>query len=351
MATEKPITSDIPLLDMAEPPLVLAPKAAAACRDHGLFQLRGHGLEAGTLERLAALSRDFFDLEAAEKDRVVQPAADCIRGYIGLGKAALEAADGKAGRGAVDQKESFNMGPVEPRRPPAKMAPALSAAHCAGNLWPAAPAGFRAAWEDAYRRFEALSVDVFALLARAMGLPENQFEKAADCHVSVLGAIHYPTLSGDAAPRAGAHRDFGAFTLLWLEPERPGLEVMGKDGRWSSVAGQEGCLLVLLADMMALWTNGRWRAPIHRVAGDPAGAWGASGRLTLGYFQHPNLDAEVHPLVPFRTNGEVVCPLLAGEHLYRQFARQQAAAEDVGLESESQAGGLSNCGEFLDNGP
>ena len=132
------------------------------------------------LERLADLSRAFFALDPAEKGRVAQPAADCIRGYIGIGKAALEAADGKSAGAAVDQKESFNMGPVAPRRPPARMAPALSAAHCAANLWPAAPPGFRTVWEDAYRRFEALSCDVFALLARAMGLPEDQFENAAD---------------------------------------------------------------------------------------------------------------------------------------------------------------------------
>ncbi len=326
--------SDIPLLDLAEAPSVLAPKAAAACRDHGLFQISGHGLDSSVLERLAVLSRAFFALDAAEKERVAQPAADCIRGCIGLGKAALEAADGMAGSAAVDHKESFNMGPIVPRRPPAGMAPALCEAHCAANLWPAAPPGFRTAWEDAYRRFEALSEAVFALLARAMGLSEQQFDVWVDRHVSVLGAIRYPALSGDAAPRAGAHRDFGAFTLLWLEPERPGLEVMGKDGRWSSVAAREGCLLVLLADMMALGTNGQWRAPTRRVAGDPGGSWGTAGRLTLGYFQHPNLDAEVSPLAPFQAGGEAVRPLLAGEHLYRQFARQQAAAEEAGKETK-----------------
>ena len=327
---EKPVTFDVPLLDLAEPTSVLASKAAAACRDlKASFNCAVTGSTARYSIGWRNSSRAFFVLEAAEKERVAQPAPDCIRGYIGIGKAALEAADGKAASAAVDQKESFNMGPVEPRRPPAGMAPALAAAHCAANHWPAAPAEFRAAWEEAYRRFEALSGDVFALLARAMDLPEDQFERAADRHVSVLGAIHYPSLRGDTAPRAGAHRDFGAFTLLWLEPERPGLEVLGKDGHWAPVAAREGCLLVLLADMMALWTNGQWRAPTHRVAGDPAGAWGAAGRLTLGYFQHPSLDAEVIPLAPFRADGEKVCPLLAGEHLYRQFSRQQAAAEKL----------------------
>ena len=336
MENEKPIVFDVPLLDFAEPLATLAPKAAAACRDHGFFQLRGHGIDSAMLDRLAASSRAFFALDPAEKERVAQPAPDCIRGYIGIGKAALEAADGEAGSGTVDYKQSYNMGPVAPRRPPAKMAPALSAAHCAANLWPAAPPGFRTVWEDAYRRFETLSDDVFALLALAMGLPERQFDDWVDSHVSVLGAIQYPSRLRDSAPRAGAHRDFGAFTLLCLEPERAGLEVMTGDGRWAPVAAREDCLLVLLADMMALWTNGRWRAPTHRVAGDPAGAWGAAGRLTLGYFQHPNLDAEVSPLAPFRSAGEELQPLLAGEHLYRQFARQQAAASavEVGLERE-----------------
>ena len=41
MASETPVTPEIPLLDLAEPPSLLATKAAAACRDCTFFIFEG----------------------------------------------------------------------------------------------------------------------------------------------------------------------------------------------------------------------------------------------------------------------------------------------------------------------
>ena len=323
--------SQLPIIDLARPSRDLAPAIATACRDHGLFYLTGHGLDPALIENLAEQSRAFFALDAAEKARVAQPAPDQIRGYIGLGKAALAATRGEIR--TLDLKESFNMGPITPRAIPGGLDPAMVEAHLAPNLWPSHPPDFRRTWEAAYHRFETLADRVFGHLEMALQVEAGFFQKMIDRHVSVLGAIRYPDLPPDAAPqgqRAGAHRDFGGFSLLHLEDGRDGLQAQAHDGRWVPVPPRAGTLVLLLGDMMTRWTAGAWRAPLHRVVEDrPPGMTGASGpnrngRLTLGYFQHPNLDALVTPLPTFRA-GPVETPLLAGEHLYRQFNRQQDA--------------------------
>ena len=45
----------------------------------------------------------------------------------------------------------------------------------------------------------------------------------------------------------------------------PGLQIVGPDGRWHDVLPSPGALLVNLGDLMAQWTNDRWRSTLHRV--------------------------------------------------------------------------------------
>ncbi len=323
-----------------------------ACRDLGLFYLVGHGIPDALIEEVTACSRAFFALDPAEKARVAQPASDCIRGHIGFGKAALAATQTlptgstEPADLAADFKESFNMGPPMPREAPAGVNLAVARAHGAANLWPVAPAGFRAAWQAAYQAFEALSERIFRLQAQALDLPAAQFADKTRNHVSVFGAILYPPRPADRPAgqvrRAGAHRDFGSFSILRVEAGRQGLEVEDGDGIWRPVPTRGGALVVVLGEMTPRWTAGRWRAPLHRVVEEENPPAGAAGRLTLGYFQHPDLDAAVAPL-PGLGTPEAGPPACFGDLLHDRFSGQQAAAERTAAVSGRATGTTERC--------
>ena len=321
----------VPVIDIAgfDGDRALFERLDAACREHGIFYLEGHGVDAGLQRDIDEAARRFFALSADQKARVAQPAADRIRGYIGYGKAALAYSHGDAS--PPDIKESFNVGPLSPPVDGGGIDPVLIAAHFAANPWPDAPAGFRDVWQRYYRAMEALSGRLFALFAGALGLPGEFFVGSADRHVSVLGAMHYPVpaqspLAGQM--RAGAHRDFGSFTVLQLDHAPGGLQAWSEAGGWADLPARDGALVVNLGELMARWTNDRWIAPLHRVVNAPPGD--APGRLTIGYFQHPNLDAEVACLPGCVDAGEAprYDPVTAGAFLHRQFTSQQDVAEE-----------------------
>jgi isopenicillin N synthase-like dioxygenase len=112
-----------------------------ACRDIGFLVIGGHGVDEGLIEHTRAVSRAFFDLPLAEKQRVARPARDVARGYIGLDEESL-ARSRDPSANSSDLNESLMIGPVD--LPPAAYMQAPAAGkHYAPNLWPQQPAGRR----------------------------------------------------------------------------------------------------------------------------------------------------------------------------------------------------------------
>jgi 2-keto-4-pentenoate hydratase len=75
--------------------------------------------------------------------------------------------------------------------------------------------------------------------------------------------------------RYNAHSDYDGFTFLSREALQGGLEIrLQEEGEWVSVAPPPGCLVVNIGDLLARWSNDRWKAALHRVA---------TGESTYGY--------------------------------------------------------------------
>jgi isopenicillin N synthase-like dioxygenase len=113
---------------------------------------------------------------------------------------------------------------------------------------------------------------------------------------SFLRLNHYPVHDPIAGidPQGGGravhhHTDAGTLTVL-LEDGTPGLQVL-RDGLWHDVRPQHGALIVNIGDMVEVWSNGLYPAPVHRVL-----AMDRRERLSAPYFHNPAWGATIAPL-------------------------------------------------------
>jgi isopenicillin N synthase-like dioxygenase len=99
--------------------------------------------------------------------------------------------------------------------------------------------------------------------------------------------------------------------------------VLGTDGAWAGVEPAPGALVVNIGDLMARWTNDRWRSTLHRVVDPPDPAAAAARRQSMPYFQNANWSAEISCLPTCLEPGEQprYVPVLAGPHLMGKFRR------------------------------
>lgn len=308
----------------------VARKLDAICCDTGFLCLTGHGVPDALFDEIYDTSKAFFRKDVSEKARVGQPSPDIVRGYIGVGAAAL--ADTLGEETPPDWKESFSAGPVDVDASDPYFAAEGSRGHFEPNLWPEDPTDFGPIWTAYFREMTRLASDMMRLFAVALDLPEAYFADKIDRHISILGAMYYPEQTRPPEPgqlRAGAHTDFGTMTILRPDTAPGGLQIHTKAGKWERVRAPRGAFVVNIGDMMARWTNDRWVSTLHRVVNPPLDAAVGSERLSIGFFHEPNYDTVVSclPSCQSAENPPKFEPVLAGEHLYAQFSRQTRNAE------------------------
>ncbi len=75
--------------------------------------------------------------------------------------------------------------------------------------------------------------------------------------------------------------------------------------------------MVNLGDMMQRWTNDRWVSTMHRVAVPESLNDAMSRRISIGYFMHPNFDAEIRCIPSCLGPGAAPRhpPITAGDHI------------------------------------
>jgi len=294
----------------------LADGVDGVCRATGFLAVGNHGVPQTVIENIWTAAQDFFAQSPNEKQAARAPFEGYPYGYLGPGTEALAASKGV--KTPPDLKESFNGGPLSV--PSGESDPDALAFCYADTIWPAAPAGFQAAWQDYYREMEALAARIMQVFAVALGLDEQFFVPFIDAPVSALRALNYP--AQDASPkrdqlRAGAHSDYGSLTILLPQPDSQGLEILTPQGKWRAVPPVKGAFIINIGDLMARWTNDRWVSTVHRVVNDGA----TTRRQSLAFFHQPNWSAEIRCLPSCQKAGETekYAPVLSGPYLMGKF--------------------------------
>jgi isopenicillin N synthase-like dioxygenase len=307
----------------------LARTIDAACKEWGFLVVSGHNIAPALIDQMRGVTRSFFDLPVEEKLLCDSTGRQAGRGYYRLASKSLARTLGDA-KAPADLRETYFVGMEALPGDDYTSAPAARA-HFAANVWPSRPPNMRAVWEQYFTACNGLARDLLEICARGLGLPEDWFDDKVTRPISTLAAQHYPKLERPPEPgqvRSGAHTDFGTLTLLMTEDKPGGLQVMGLDGAWRDVKPVHGAYIVNLGDMMARWTNDRWRSTLHRVVNPPLDAGEAARRLSLVYFHAPNYDAVID-CIPSCTDAArppKFAPILAGEHLIEKLRQADSVA-------------------------
>jgi len=303
----------IPVVDLAAAD---APERLdAACRSIGFMSIVGHGVPGPVIDEMLAATDEFFALPLAEKLSLRSPSPGINRGYAAKGTEGLTYSLGVEGR-PPDLFEAFNIGPD--RRPAGVRD---DRPEFAPNLWPERPAALRSALVAYFDAVAALARRLTTVMAGALGLEDDFFVDKTDHSTDTLRVNHYERAAGEPDPvagqhRMGAHTDYGILTVLYAD-RVPGLEIVGPDGEWHGVVPPDNAFLVNLGDLLAEWTNDRWRSTLHRVVPPPRGAQGAAIRRSIAFFHDGNHDAliECLPTCCSADNPPRYPTVVAGDHL------------------------------------
>ncbi len=272
---------------------------ASVARDVGFLTVSGTALSRTAVEAVLDAYRAFFREPPATKASVDMSRTGANRGW---GGPRSEQVNPDAN---PDFKEVFDCGlPLSSDHPLVER----SLSVYAPNLWPEAPAGFRAAVETYLTLARTEAMALLSALSRAIGRDAAAWETAFDAPMALLRGNYYPARpdwAGDRDFGIAAHTDYGCLTFLATDGT-PGLEVETRDGTWLPVEASPGTFIVNFGEMFEMWTAGQIRATPHRVKGSNA------ERISVPLFLNPSYDANV---APPGSQEEI----LAGPYLEKRF--------------------------------
>ena len=279
--------SSLPIIDIA--PLfgrdaaartAVSARIEAACRDSGFFYATGHGVSDDVLARLDAVSRRFFALPRAAKERIAMVRGGAAwRGWFPL--------EGELTSGRPDQKEGLYLGvELPPDHPRVKAGWPLHGA----NLWPAEIPELRPAVESFMAATTRAAHALMEGIALALGLDADYFARTYTAEPTVLFRIfHYPANRAPDTWGVGEHSDYGLLTLL-AQDAHGGLQVKTPRG-WIAAPPVPGTLVCNIGDMLDRLTGGWFRSTPHRVRNTSG-----RDRLSFPLFFDPDFAAEIKPL-------------------------------------------------------
>ncbi|MEQ8692148.1 MAG: 2OG-Fe(II) oxygenase family protein [Pseudomonadales bacterium] len=248
-----------------------------ACADCGFFYLTGHELRASLLAEAMQQSRRFFAQPLSVKQQIQRTATNCW-GYY----------DAELTKNQRDWKEILDIGPDIDQGPLAGARTQLPTLD-----------GFAEVMTDLQQRMHDLALEVTRRVLEALQTSVD-LSAAFTEHTSFLRINYYPECA-DPAPADAAsgteqtfgihhHTDAGAVTMLAQE-DVTSLQVL-RDDRWQTIPSARDALIVNLGDIVQVWSNDQFRAPLHRVL-----AQRDRSRISIPYFLNPACDYVYRPLV------------------------------------------------------
>ena len=186
----------------------------------------------------------------------------------------------------------------------------------APTQWPSAEymPNFKPVYSDYITRMGDISIYFTSLIAEAIGLPPDAFNKYFDVDQQhKLKIVKYPDLKelglwkeGDdvnlEGQGVGPHKDSMFTSYLLQVTQHRGLQVQNLQGKWVDCPPIDGTLVVAIGQGMEALTQGVCMSTTHRVLSP---APGSGPRFSVPFFQGVSLDAEFDELNDFENGGGV----------------------------------------------
>lgn len=285
----------------------------SACLEHGFFYCSGHGVPQGLIDAALAETQSLFALPQEAKTALDKTHSKANRGYEVLGGQTLEPGT------LPDYKEGYYIGEDLSQDNPRVRAGVFNAG---ANVWPCDLPAFRPVMMSYYAALNVVAGRLMQGLALSLDLSEDHFDAFVTDPAATLRLLHYPPARPELPDEqgAGAHTDFGGLTIL-LQDEVGGLQVKGEHG-WIDAPPLPGAYVVNLGDMIARWTNDRYRSTLHRVVN-------RSGRerYSIPFFFSGNPEHEVRCITTCLAEGASPKyePIRVQDHLRAMYQRTYVA--------------------------
>lgn len=278
-----------------------------ACSDSGFFYITHHGVPQAVIDRAMAAAKTFFAYPVETKRQVAVNKRH--RGWHALGGALMYEAT------RPDHKEFFSIGLELPEDDPNVLA---GEALRGPNQWPAFMPELREALDDYYAAIAVAGADLLKAVAAGLGIDEDFFTAKYDKRLQRTQMVYYPPHPPMAqADQFGVapHTDYGCITLLYQD-DSGGLQVreLGSN-HWIDATPIHGSLVVNVGDLLARWSNDRFRSTLHRVIN-------TSGheRYSIATFYDPTYSAVVDPCdLGVESNASLYPPVAAGDYILKRI--------------------------------
>lgn len=266
--------------------LKVAQALRQAAQSPGFFYISNHGVDAQVIADALSASKQFFAQPL--EDKLTVKVSERHRGFLRVGEAKMY------GGARPDLKESFVFGlDLDADHPELNGRNPLLGV----NQWPSSMPQMRANACTFFDVVSSCAVDVMRAFALAMDLDPQTFVRNVDMPTSRGSFIYYPP----QAPELGTeqfgvapHTDYGCLTLLWQDATG-GLQVRDASGEWVTAHPIDNTFVVNVGDLLARWSNDRFRSTPHRVIN-------RSGveRYSMALFFDPDADTVIDPRVALR---------------------------------------------------
>jgi len=278
-----------------------------ACSETGFFYIVNHGVPQAVIDRAMAAARAFFAHPAEVKRQVAVNKRH--RGWHALGGALMYEAT------KPDHKEFFSIGLELPEDDPAVLA---GEALRGPNQWPDFMPELREALGEYYTQIGRAGADLLRAVAVGLGIEEDFFSAKYDKPLQRTQMVYYPPHPAMAESDqfgVAPHTDYGCITLLYQD-DSGGLQVRElASNSWIDATPIAGSLVVNVGDLLAHWSNDRFRSTLHRVINKSG-----HERYSIATFYDPTYGAVVDPCdLGLDAATSLYPPVAAGDYILKRI--------------------------------
>mmetsp|Transcript_19772 Transcript_19772/g.42938 ORF Transcript_19772/g.42938 Transcript_19772/m.42938 type:complete len:370 (-) Transcript_19772:57-1166(-) len=273
-----------------------AEKVSKACGEYGFFQIVNHGVSPELIESYLECCQEYFALPLEVKLQWKRNEGNA-RGFF----------NDELTQQKRDWKEALDVG--VPGSRDWSVADDSPESKCLDG-WNQLPSedilpNFRRTVSKYFEELSVLADRIAVIMAKGLGQDENSpiIQELRKNHSSYLRSNYYPLCNGkrdDGSTPLGIspHRDAGFLTILLQDADCHSLQVLKNDNWMTIHPVGKFSFTINTGDMAEVWSNGRYKAPLHRVLSNETKI-----RYSTPFFYNPSYETRVKPLKDAEADG------------------------------------------------